>query len=480
MDSSIIPLADSNSEASSSCTPWTRRLGQWSMDDLTEEGYEPVSVDKTEAHSQVRRSIEGSLTMERRGMWHYTIWWLAPLCWNVPLLYHAFKDKDASLIVSLNFFLVICSRNEFFVWSVYLIVVATGKIIPTIMKKGLNRMAYNVGGLHTGSVAFLIISLATQIIVRYEDLATIIFSSILIVGLLVISAFACPWRHKQINHDYFELSHRFVGWTLASVVIAQIIYTAVETGDALWRDPSTYLLIGAVFLVAWPWLSIMSVAMEINAASSMVTTMTTSCRPVFACPGTAGRVSFGYVSQYHSFAVLNALSGDKGITFAVSSAGDWTRKLNLKGADPGPIYPASCPKIHNMYVRRFVAPGFMYLARTYKRVLCIGTGAGIAPISSYLPTPPNEMLIMWVGRDFQATYGKLYEALIKHKDLIMIDTTLPASEDNPFEPKKAHSLTHASVMVEVKEMEKEKKLNEMKIRMPTERVKARPNSTGGG
>eukprot|EP01134_Creolimax_fragrantissima_P007578 CFRG7578T1 len=453
MTFTIIPLPECTKKPTVVSTSWNKRLSRWSMADQAKDGQKPIAVDKNKAHCQIRRDIEGNLSMERRGMWHYILWWLTPLFWNIPLLYRAIEDKDASLIVSLNFFLVIFSRNEFFVWIVYLVLVGAGKVLPSIMKKCLNRLAYNVGGLHTGSAAFLIVSLIVQIIVRFEDLATLIFSAILIVGLLVISAFACPWRHKQKNHDYFEFSHRFLGWALAAVVIAQIIWTAVETGNALWRDPSTYLLLGAVFLVAWPWLTMMRVTMEIDAASSMVTTLTTSSKPVFAGAGTAGRVSFGYASQYHSFAVLNALNGEKGVSFAVSSAGDWTRKLNLKGADPGPIYPASHPKIHTMYLRRFVAPGFMYLARTYKRVLCIGTGAGIAPISSYLPNPPNEMLIMWVGRDFEATYGKLYETIVKHKDLIMIDTTLPPSEENPYEPKKTNSAEHTVISIDVKQPE---------------------------
>ncbi|KNC87509.1 hypothetical protein SARC_00394 [Sphaeroforma arctica JP610] len=177
-------------------------------------------------------------------------------------------------------------------------------------------MAYNLGGLHAGLVMFLIVSLIAQIIIRYNEVDTVCFSAFLLVGVLAISVFAYPaYRHKQKHHDYFEYSHRFIGWLLAVVVIVQIVYTTVVTNGDLWRSASTYLLVCSVFLVTWPWITMKKVTMDIDAPSKMVTTLTTAQSTAFACAGTTGRVSFGFASHYHSFAILNALTGDKGTTF---------------------------------------------------------------------------------------------------------------------------------------------------------------------
>jgi len=156
-------------------------------------------------------------------------------------------------------------------------------------------------------------------------------------------------------------------------------------------------------------------------------------QPVFADSGTAGKVSFGFFSQYHSFAVLPALEDSESSSrsiMAVAVAGDWTKECNAKASTD-----LTKPNTETMYVRRFATPGFMYLARTYKRVLCVATGAGIAPVSAYLPNNRDmEMMILWIGRNFEETYGPLLDVVKNHSHSVLIDTTKPHSAQNPYTP----------------------------------------------
>eukprot|EP00122_Pirum_gemmata_P018436 Pgem_evm1s17265 len=464
--------------------------------------------DDHHKHNHFRRYLEHKSKMERQKLWYYFLWWLCPLAWNVVMYVNMiYKSVNSNgqvdndnfdynqnltlLFIGINFFVTCFSRNEFFVWTIYKINVFFVRTF--LMKTGfprqfLNNLTYNIGGLHTGSVFFLLVTYFTHVvlIIRFYtyiiinddpddaksiDIVVAVLTFIVFFGLLIVSVVALPiWRHKQLVHDYFEFSHRYIGWFLSAIILTQILYEAfTKSFGNPFAIASTYLLLASIGLIFWPWIVMMKCKVKLYAVSKLVTIISMD-KPFFAAAGTAGKTSLSYFGQYHAFAVLNDLNGDKRkATMAVSSVGNWTKALNQKGqvnnndnnekkqigkthlanelikvgSDNNDSIVAIDDTVvtskeednyveRTMYVRRFALPGFMYLARTYKRVLCIGTGAGIAPIAAYLPTSSNFMSILWVGREFETTYGALYDLVKQHENLVMVDTRKPNSYNNPY------------------------------------------------
>eukprot|EP00122_Pirum_gemmata_P010154 Pgem_evm2s9386 len=315
----------------------------------------------------------------------------------------------------------------------------------------------------------------------YHDVVVDVLNSVVLIGIIVISIFALPSRHKtkSYNHDRFEFSHRFIGWFLTLIIVGQIIYEAVinEKKDCLYIATATLLGMSCV-LIIYPWMILIKAKVVLTPVSKLVTVISIpeKSKPIWAKPGTAGKVSLSYAGQCHPFALLGDLSGGKGATMAVSSVGDWTKGLNkmsevnkvqhtsnsletsdhsnldqkaavLQCKEKANTAAVDSEKMRNviqnlteqqqqhlttLYIRRFGMPGFMYLIRTYKRVLCVGTGAGIAPIAAYLPCDADRMALLWVGRQFESTYGDLYKHVSKHENLVKIDSTLPNSDTNPY------------------------------------------------
>eukprot|EP00927_Polykrikos_kofoidii_P077840 TRINITY_DN74749_c0_g1_i1.p1 TRINITY_DN74749_c0_g1~~TRINITY_DN74749_c0_g1_i1.p1 ORF type:complete len:602 (+),score=55.17 TRINITY_DN74749_c0_g1_i1:33-1808(+) len=426
-----------------------------------------LAQDPDAVHGDVRKWVSTRTQLDKHDWKAYLTWWVVVAAVVIPLIAQSMTSRlclfasetetctglDFMDLFSILVFCVQITRNELFVWAVYRLGIFLAKASPHTTKKYINKMTYNIGGVHTGCSFFVVIMAAGNVVfgavaiskgkessIETSFLAVAVaLDALLLVSLLVLTIAAMP-RVRHRNHDLFEYSHRFVGWTIGVIVLARLVIV-LAVAHRPTHAPSLYFSALSLLLLAWPWVLMSKRKVTIKSPSNMVCLLMWDCRPWFSCAGTAGRVSFAWTHDYHPFALLNNVVPGKA-TMAVASAGDWTRSCNKKGADVdadgNPVYPAAAGKEHTMLVRRFAVPGFMYLVRTYKRVVCIGTGAGIAPIASYLPDPSVEMMILWVGRDFEATYGALYDFVARHKDIVLINTRAPPGKDNPYEP--AHVL----------------------------------------
>jgi hypothetical protein len=198
-------------------------------------------------------------------------------------------------------------------------------------------------------------------------------------------------------------------------------------------------IFAGIFLLVYPWLGLLKAYNEnvhIYAPSQHVAIVSMP-KVLFSVGGTAGQIAMDGMGAYHSFACLGDPAGDEKKTImGIAKAGDWTKSLIDKAmnAQKGEeMYDNTKPNTQ-LSINRVAAPGFMWLVRNYKRVVCIGTGAGIAPIASFLPKPPCEMMILWVGRNFEDTYGALYDHVTSYNNVITIDTKQAPSEENPYSP----------------------------------------------
>lgn len=424
--------------------------------------------------------------IEHKGWFYYLSWWVLVSAPNVTM--HAVLSlrangggKNLYTLASANLFTCIFSRTVWFKWLVYLPTIIS-KPMPMSMKMFFNKMVVNNGGVHTCTAAWLCLDWAWIIalsIVRGaggspREAAHFFIASVALAILFFIVLFAMPYRDNRVYHDLFEQSHRYGGWLLAGIFTIDVILSLSVGGDDTFalKDPALWFVIGSIFLTAYPWLGILKVynaPAHIFIPSDWVAIVSWTPKPWFSVPGTAGQLAFesAGTKEYHPFALLNDINGNpRKATMAVAKAGDWTSKLIEDGKKTGKndnfndgfdvetagatTYDDSEPN-YKLCLSRVAAPGFMYLVRNYKRVLCIGTGAGIAPIASFLPNPPNDMMILWVGRKFNETYGPLTKLVTSHKHSILIDTKEEPSLTNPYNPGFRASIDNANGTMRITE-----------------------------
>jgi len=427
-------------------------------DDMDSEG----SSKGSESHRKIvppkRNSffskINAKFGLEHKGKIYYIFWSIFVSLIEIPLhiwIWRQQDDKHKLTMLAANFFVTVFSRTVWFKWLIYLTTLPTYYMPLCTLKMNINKAVVNNGGIHTTVAWWLLFDWMFIVAEGINDGAggtpreTYHFfaASTTLVVLMLIMFFAMPWRHGRIYHELFELTHRYGGWSIAFIFLIDILVSLIRGGDAVYQveDVAVYFILASIFLVMYPWLGILKaygIDCYLYAPSSSVV-LASLPKIWFGVGGTAGQLAIGWdgTGEYHSFAVLGDLGGDKTkSTMGIARAGDWTTKLienTMKDQADGEEFDNS-KNNKQICMNRVAAPGFMWLVRNYKRVVCIGTGAGIAPIASFLPKPPCEMMILWVGRNFEETYGPLYNFVAGYHNVVMVDTKKEHSEDNPYAP----------------------------------------------
>lgn len=400
--------------------------------------------------------INEDFSLEHKGKLYYIFWCILVTCYQIPLHIVLWMDDDSFhknkvLMLSINFFITVFARTVWFKWLIYLTTLPTYYMPVSTMKMNINKAVVNNGGIHTASAWWLLFDWVYLVGQGIHDgvggttrqTFSFFVSSTTLIVLMIIMFFAMPWRDNRTYHEMFEFSHRYGGWFIGGLFLADVLISLCRGGDEVYdvNDTAVYFILAGIFLIVYPWLGILK---HYNAdtylfAPSTWVVLASLPKIHFAVGGTAGQIAFGNdgVGEYHSFACLGDLNGDpKKTTMGVARAGDWTTKLieaTIAKQKDEDVFDNTTPN-SKICLNRVAAPGFMWLVRNYKRVVCIGTGAGIAPIASFLPNPPCEMMILWVGRNFEETYGPLYNFVAGYHNSILIDTKQEPSESNPYAP----------------------------------------------
>lgn len=201
---------------------------------------------------------------------------------------------------------------------------------------------YTLGGIHSGcGVAcffwYLLFSFllfdgnigkhhACGLVVRYTTIGVFLL-------LATIIAMAHPWMRVH-HHDAWELSHRYIGWTILLIVWSQIILLGlVQSWDeenrnfiiVLISTPSFWLQIGVTCLLVYPWIRLKRQSLNVEQLSDHAIKLSFNNRRVPV--GGALRLAKNPLTEKHSFAVIPNADGSKGYSIIVSHAGDWTRSL---------------------------------------------------------------------------------------------------------------------------------------------------------
>ncbi|KAK1989860.1 hypothetical protein LX36DRAFT_717205 [Colletotrichum falcatum] len=371
--------------------------------------------------------------------------------------------------VSANILAALVIRNEHTVNAMFrLFVLLPPSGTPLAVRRALAKV-YSYGGVHSGcGVASLFWFVAFLVVVTREfadpggGAVAVVRAYILLDGYLIcallaaIIGFAHP-RARVLLHNWFEGTHRFLGWSVILLFWALVMMLAEDGSGgagaapyaaALVATPSFWMLIAITLLVAYPWTRLRLRDVEAEPMSDHVVKLNFDYADVHY--GQAVRLTDAPLRETHAFAVIpnpaaaaaaagpprtaddaeKALpagagaaglsnAGKRGFSVLVSNAGDWTDKIIRNP-----------PK--KMWTRGVPQYGVLRVAGLFEPCIVVATGSGIGPcLSLFVQKPDHPVRIVWSTQRPAETYGQavvdtLYRA---DPDAVIIDTNKTGRPD---------------------------------------------------
>jgi len=331
------------------------------------------------------------------------------------------------------------ARQPLVVNAIFFVVCCIPRSAPLVLRRWAAK-AYHYGGVHSGcGIAALVwyvgfIGLMSQqywgsSTTNAAGAATVSFSAapitlayIILVLLVAIPVVAHPtFRSKR--HDYFELTHRFLGWIVVALFVALLIVFSHEItraeglslGRFLVTLPAFWFLMVTVVAIVHPWLLLRKVPVRAEVLSTHAVRLHFNYRPTSFGKGIS--LSKSPLRDWHGFATFpDPAPIDKaeapGFSCLISKAGDWTTDCIQKP----PTY---------LWKRGVRITGFAYAMRVFRRIIVVTTGSGIGPCLSFLGDENRPALrVVWQTRAPLRTYGQGVLDLVHHLDPspIVMDT----------------------------------------------------------
>lgn len=265
---------------------------------------------------------------------------------------------------------------------------------------------YHLGSVHSGTgvasgmwlVLFNVSSILNQPHTGMTPKVAAIIALCLSLDVLLLQmlVFSIPtFRHRF--HNVWELFHRFSGWLLLILfwgfLVMYNIFEAQEENETLaslfYTSPTFWLLATTTGSILLPWLRLRRVTPQIERLSPHALRLHFDYATVGACR--TPRFSTSPLTEWHSFASIPNYYSN-GYSVIISRAGDWTGKII---DDPPSV----------LWTRGHPACGVLYMAKLFRKVLCVATGSGIAPILGLLTMPNLQFRILWSAKMPAKTYG---------------------------------------------------------------------------
>ena len=287
------------------------------------------------------------------------------------------------------------------------------RAIPHSAPLAIRRVAakgYAYGGVHSGcSISGTLWFLLLTIALTYQGvngrlasdhIPIIAIAIFLLFILLLIIALAYPTLRMR-NHNLFELSHRYLGWTavgifwieLGLIVRNSAIVNHVSLGSAFVQEPTTWFLIAITVSIFQSWIFLRKVEFEAENLSNHAIRLTFQGK---LKPFRGVGLALTPLGQYHSFATYPAPErGENMHSILVSSAGDWTKK---QASDPS--------NKRHFYLKGTYKAGVLAMATCFKKAIIVVTGSGIGPCLAFFNLPERLRVpcrILWVTR--KEVYG---------------------------------------------------------------------------
>lgn len=316
-----------------------------------------------------------------------------------------FPPQTVARLVLINFAAAILIRQHYVINFLFWLATRAPTHWPLAVRWHLAKV-YHFGGIHvggalagTGWFAVLTVSLFLHRLNSLPGvswaLAVVTALMLALLGAMVIMALPA---FRARNHDVFELSHRFLGWTLLALFFLQSIMLSADRAamdgtalvPSLASSPDFWLLILLAASVALPWLRLRKVPIKIERPSSHVALVRFNYG-VTPFAGSSTAVSRNPWREWHSFANVPT-PGQDGFRLTISRAGDWTGSL----IDEMPSH---------LWVKGIPTAGVANIEILFKRVLYVATGSGIGPCLPHLFAGKVPALLLWSTRSPRKTYG---------------------------------------------------------------------------
>lgn len=298
--------------------------------------------------------------------------------------------------------------------------------VPTHWPLWIRQIAgkvYHFGGIHKGGnmVGTVWFALFTgSLFYTYLNglgnvsLGTFITTNMILLLLVFIIIMALPGP-RQKYHDYFEMSHRFGGWTALLLFWLQTLFFindqrgTVPFGTAVLGSFGFWMLVAITTSIIIPWLYLKKVPVDIEVPSNHVA-IARFDYGVTPFAGSSTTVSRNPLVEWHSFANVPA-PGKSGYRLTISRAGDWTGSL----IDDKPSH---------VWVKGIPTAGVGNVDKLFKRVVWIATGSGIGPTLPHLLTGDTPARLVWSTRNARKTYGDaLVDEILDHEPDALIWNT---------------------------------------------------------
>ena len=360
----------------------------------------------------------------------------------VYIMVHNRSPLDFVNAAAANLLALGLARQPLVVNALFLTFAAIPRSAPLRLRRIFAKI-YCYGGVHSGcGVASLfwytgLVALLIQQYVRQqrhtasgvEVTVPILVLSLFILLFLILIILAAIPRIRFKLHDWFELTHRFLGWAviiffwplLALFSLNAAAANHQSLGRFLLTFPTFWMLIITTLAILHPWALLRRVPVRAEYLSTHAVRLHFDHTTINFGQGMS--VSRHPLKDWHSFATfpdLPSLPGTSGTTkdapqfsCLISKAGDWTTNAIVN------------PPTH-LWKRAIPIYGFGYVMKVFKRMVLVTTGSGIGPCLSFLGDPNRPaMRVIWQTRTPLKTYGAPVVDLVAQLDpnALIIDTS---------------------------------------------------------
>ena len=327
-----------------------------------------------------------------------------------------------SNLVLANITLAILIRQQYVINLLFALATRVPTSWPLKIRWACGKV-YHFGGLHVGGALVGTLWFAIfcgSLIYDYANglagvsLATIIVTCIILTLFICMIILALPALRAKY-HDYFEITHRFGGWT---VLLLFWVQTSLFINDqsanssfvaAFFTAPGMWALLLVTLSIALPWMRLRKVPIKIENPSSHVALVRFD-HGVTPFAGSSTTISRNPLIEWHSFANVPT-PNETGFRLTISRAGDWTGQF----IDDLPSH---------VWIKGIPTAGVGNIDKLFKRVVWIATGSGIGPALPHLLAQEVPARLVWSTRSPRETYGDALvdQILAVQPDALIWDT----------------------------------------------------------
>lgn len=341
-----------------------------------------------------------------------------------------FMYGDAVTAVAANILLAMLMRQENCINMLFHSVLSLPRSWPVSIRRHAAKV-YCYGGVHTASgisavlwYLFFVVLVFRDFVAVNEALGNAVkgLAGVIMCLLVTLCAASYPTLRAKF-HNQWELSHRFLGWTLVVLIWIQLCCVVASDalkpesssnmGSILVKTPAFWMLLIISFLLVYPWMRLRKVYLTVEKLSAhAIQVHVKTKKPIPTCVG----ISFSRspLIENHKFATIPNPDKESAFSVIIANNGDWTHQL-INDSPPPFLWTRGIPSL-----------GVARVSKIFRRIVLVATGSGIGPLMSFFNSHPEwAMRIVWSARTPALSYGKknMQNVLRADPKAIILDTS---------------------------------------------------------